>query len=304
MTRLITEWLTPIKENMDRWDKTLRENTGCDLATLAYRAAVSDPANRLNASVIPDAASQKSLSCGDGRDGGSVLAGMKACVVTVTSGEGEIGHFAQSVAGILDHMGMDAKATKMTDVAGIYEAVQEDADVVFMADDDRYIALGLKTGACGENDRCTALGYLQVLEECCRKERGRGIAGEKVLMIGYGRVGMIMYELLKARGAVVTVYDKSRSKQDEIDILGIKQIRVEERISDYSLIVDLSSEGGWLDVSGLAEGVIIAAPGVPLSVRDEDIPRIPGRIFHDDLEIGTAVMAMAALAVEPPQGGT
>ena len=268
MTRLITEWLTPIQGGMSAWDEKLSALTGHGLAELSARAA--------------------------GQTGNPAM-GKRAAVVPITSGEGIIGDFAESVAAILRTVGMEAYVTECTDVSGLYEATEKEADVVFFADDDRYIALDLKRGRVGENDLCTALGYRQLLEECSRQKKGSGLDDEPVLLMGYGRVGHIMYDLLRAKGALVTVYDKDPRKQEELDEKIISQLRFPEEIAEFHLIVDLTNEGDWLDPAWLQEDVIVAAPGVPLSLHEEDIPRFEGRVIHDDLEIGTAVMAMMAL---------
>ena len=68
-----------------------------------------------------------------------------------------------------------------------------------------------------------------------------------------------------------------------------------EEISAYRLIVDLTNEGDWLEPEWLQEDLIMAAPGVPLSLKAEAAPAFADRVVHDDLEIGTAVMAMEAL---------
>ena len=303
MTRLITEWLTPIQKNVYHWDERLQELTGCSLASLAFKAALSDPLRKIDYSTIPAGAEEGGSEC-------NPAAGKKAAVVTITSGEGEIGSFASSVAAILKAIGMDAKTTEQKDIAGIYEALSGKYDLIFMADDDRYIAMNTRNGNCGENDRCTALGYLQALEEChCKriiKERpemkltGPSFAGEQVLLMGFGRVGRVMYDLLRSKGADITVFDSDIRIRKELDRLGIKQIRDTAGIAEFSLIVDLTSEGDWLDPSMLRDNVIIAAPGVPLSISESRLDGFRGILIHDDLEIGTAVMAMHALLAELP----
>ena len=252
MTRLITEWLTPIENGMNEWDEKLLRLTGYGLGGLAARAAGAEE---------------------------NIAAGKRAAVVSITSGEGVIGSFAESIAAILQTIGMEVLVTEQTDVSGIYEAVCEDADVVFMADDDRYIALNLRNGRVGENDFCTAMGYLQLLEDYNLKETGGALKGM----------------LLMEKGALVTVYDKDPAKQEELESLGIPQIKSPEEISAYRLIVDLTNEGDWLEPEWLQEDLIMAAPGVPLSLKAEVAPAFADRVVHDDLEIGTAVMAMEAL---------
>lgn len=271
MTRLITEWLTPIENGMNEWDEKLLKLTGYGLGDLAARAVGAEE---------------------------NIAAGKRAAVVSITSGEGVIGSFAESIAAILQTIGMEVLVTEQTDVSGIYEAVCEDADVVFMADDERYIALNLRNGRIGENDLCTAMGYLQLLEECNLKRTGSGLQEQPVLLMGFGRVGWIMYQLLTAKGALVTVYDKAPDKQGELESLGIPQIKSQEEINAFRLTVDLTNEGNWLDPAWLAEDLIMAAPGVPLSLKAEDAPAFAGKVIHDDLEIGTAVMAMEALMRE------
>ncbi|MCR5034537.1 MAG: 3-methylornithyl-N6-L-lysine dehydrogenase PylD [Clostridia bacterium] len=268
MTRLTTEWLTPIQGAMAEWDQKLVSLTGHNLAALACRA------------------------CGSTEN---MAAGKKAAVIPITSGEGVIGRFAESVAAILRTIGMDAAVTDTTDVTGLYEAVNKDVDLVFMADDDRYIALSLKTGKVGENDLCTALGYRQLLIECNRLRNGDSLKGKPVLLMGYGRVGHIMYRLLKEIGTEVTVFDKDPEKQAELARDDIPQIRDRKKIGEFRLIVDLTNEGDWLDREWLQNEVIMAAPGVPLSLHPEDAADFTERVIHDDLEIGTAVMAMKAL---------
>lgn len=277
MTRLITEWVETIEDGLTGWSRQLKETTGYDLREIACRAA----------GTTADAAE-----------------GKKAAVIPVTCGEGVIGEFARSVQAILTGIGLEAFVTESTDVAGLYEGVQAGADVAFLADDDRYIALNLKNGATGENDLCTALGYRQVLEDCCRARTGKGLEGEPVLLMGYGRVGRIMYELLCDRGARVTVYDKAPEKQKELEDRKIPRIEDVDQIAGFQRVIDLTCEGGWLTGRCLHEDVVMAAPGVPLSLSGDDALKLTGRLFHDNLEIGTAVMAMEALKVEPPQGGT
>ena len=250
MTRLITEWLTPIENGMNEWDEKLLRLTGYGLGGLAARAAGAEE---------------------------NIAAGKRAAVVSITSGEGVIGSFAESIAAILQTIGMEVLVTEQTDVSGIYEAVCEDADVVFMADDDRYIALNLRNGRVGENDFCTAMGYLQLLEDYNLKETGGALKGQPVLLMGYGRVGRIMHMLLMEKGALVTVYDKDPAKQEELESLGIPQIKSPEEISAYRLIVDLTNEGDWLEPEWLQEDLIMAAPGVPLSLKAEVAPAFADR---------------------------
>jgi pyrrolysine biosynthesis protein PylD len=63
-----------------------------------------------------------------------------------------------------------------------------------------------------------------------------------------------------------------------------------EEIKNYLYILDATNEGDWLTPDLLHENVIIAAPGVPLSLTKAALEKHGGRLVHDLLHIGTLSM--------------
>ena len=251
MTRLISEWLREPEDRMRICDRRAMEVTGMSMATLAFRAAGLPPA--------PENALERT----------------KAAVVRFTSGEGAIDSFAESVAAVIRHMGVPAFIAGACDVAGIHEAISSGAEIIFMADDDRYIAVNVKTGAVAENDFATVCGYSFGLSAMAG-----GLKGKEVTLLGYGRLGRIAFGRLSGEGANVKVYDKG-SEKPPLPLTGP--------------VFDATSEGGWLGAGDIAFGAKIAAPGVPLSLDDEALSVHKGNVLHDPLQLGTAVMLALAL---------
>lgn len=74
-----------------------------------------------------------------------------------------------------------------------------EARSLFFADDNRYLALNIADKRYADNNYCTALGYISVLEHMMRR-RGKDITDEKILAIGYGIVGKEAVDILKKNG--------------------------------------------------------------------------------------------------------
>ncbi|MEI3503477.1 MAG: hypothetical protein V8Q42_07440 [Anaerovoracaceae bacterium] len=154
MTRLVTEWIRELEETAAVRDKELRRLTGAGYVKLAA----------LTAGVPEELIIKASEE-------------YKVAVVPVTSGLGEIESFPQAVSAVTVAMGFDTFVTEHTDVSGFYEASCKGADIVYMADDDRYIAVNMRTGKIGENDISTAGGYAQLLIQLADRKRKK--AGER-----------------------------------------------------------------------------------------------------------------------------
>jgi len=215
---------------------------------------------------------------------------VKVAVIPVTQGEGIIGHFAESVASVIRIMDFEVFITDETDVAGIYEAACKNVDVIFMADDSRFIAWNLKTGAMGDNNVATALGYVNVLEGALGT-----LEKKEILLLGYGIVGEEIRKALEAKEASVTVYDSDAVKQEKLFNQGIKIIKTKDGIKDFEFVVDATNTGNWLGADMLHEEVWYVSPGVPLSLDAGACKRFQDRIIHDYLQIGVATMLAMVL---------
>lgn len=261
MTRLRTEWISTVEDTLINHDAELKKKMGCILAELAAK------------------------SCGMSLETFAKKAAThKIASISVTQGEGVIGSFAELVAATVKHIGADSFVTDKSDVSGLYEATAKMADIVFMADDERFIALNIKTGAIGENNKCTAIGYVNALELMAGD-----LSGRDVLVLGCGRVGLEIVEALKGKEAIITVYDIDEKKMQGMGS-EIKEIKSKEGIKDFLYILDATNTGEWLEKDMLNEGVRISAPGIPLSLTSEAMEIYGDRVIHDLLPLGTAVM--------------
>lgn len=263
MTRLRTEWITYMLDGMEEYNRQLRLKTGLDLSGLVR--------DTFNISEEDYSAMQKDIS---------------VAVVPITQGEGIIGNFSQSVAAIAASMGFRADVMEHTDVDGIYDAVRTGHQILFFADDIRYLAVNVKEGTCSDNNYATALGFIRIMKALMERH-GKDITGEKLLQIGFGIVGKEAAEILKQMGADFDLYDKDQSAAAAFDG---KKLSGQEEIRNYSYILDFTNEGGWLTREDLAGDLLYVSPGVPYSMDEAAAEAFEDRAVHDNLEIGTAIM--------------
>ena len=277
MTRLKTEWIDHMIDGMKEYNENLKEKTGFDLAGLVKSTyAISDEAySRLAENIL-------------------------VAAVPITQGEGVIGSFSESISAIIRSMGFKTCVSEETDVDGLYSSILMDAGVIFMADDTRYLAFSRDNGSFGENNYATALGYIMVLRAMMRKA-GLDISKEKLLVIGYGLVGEEAAQILDSHGIDFDMYDK-----DEKAMAAFKEdyperatIGSREEIRNYRFILDFTNEGGWLTSEMLAENVLYASPGVPLSLDEKAVEQLQNTAVYDNLEIGTAMMLGEILKTMP-----
>jgi 3-methylornithyl-N6-L-lysine dehydrogenase len=262
VTRLITEWILDMEEGCQRRDLELREKTGLSLLELAAKAAGRKPEELRRLS-------------------GDVL----VAAVPVTAGLGVIGQFAQSVAAIVGTVGFNCLVTEKSDVNGIHEAYTNHADLIFIADDDRFLAINTKSQKIGENNQATAAGYVAALEAMMNK-KNLDMKDAPVLVLGYGPVGRHAEQILIAKGARVTVFDK--------DPYQGKPNRPQD-IVHFPYIIEATPQPAWIHKEMISPDALIAAPGIPLGLDDETAELFKNQLVHDMLDIGTATMLAMAL---------
>jgi pyrrolysine biosynthesis protein PylD len=159
VTRLTTEDVSMLTERLGEMEAGLRDITGLGLREVAINTVSHPPV------CVP-------------------LHGARMAAVPVTSGEGVIGGFADCVVAILTHLGCEAWVTAQPDVRGIQEALAGAAEVVFLADDYRFVALSTRQARCVDDDPATADGYVTALEAAAGS-----LLSRHVLLLGLGPVG-------------------------------------------------------------------------------------------------------------------
>lgn len=260
MTRLTEDMIDEIPRTAGKRSENLRQAVGMDLKTLAFRAIGEDP-EKYDLSKYVTAS------------------------VPITAGLGVIGGFSQSVSAILESMGFRSFVTSRTDIDGIYEALEKEADILFTADDVRYIAYNRRMGVYFDNSFATAAGYAEALDGAAG-----GLKGKNVLVVGAGLVGTDAVRILTSKGATVSITDvligKAEKLASEYGATAIASI--ENAISSHKYILNASP--GLIPGRLIVEGAVISSPGVPFSFDAEGVGKAD-TIIHDPLDIGTAVMA-------------
>ena len=259
MTRLTDDMVKDIIGSLDDVDSMLKGIAGMGILELACDAAMVEY--------------------------GSLNMDFKVGVVPITSGLGVIRGFSESVAEIMNRLGMSAFVTKGADVTGFVEAISEEADIVFMADDTECVSYNVKAGRYSNNSFSTAAGYTSAL-----KGAAGGLKGREVLVIGAGRVGSIATAILTDMSAKVSVFDideeKAKELQRKFDVNVFSDMG--DAISSHTLILNASPAP--MKGVQIREGSIISSPGIPHVFDDEGLRK--AKIIHDPLEIGVAVMAV------------
>jgi len=274
MTRLYYEVVKDIPSYLDELDGAYLAATGHDLLGLAARTTGTSR----------DEAAQK-------------IRNFTAAVVPVTSGKGVIPGFSLAVESILNHIGLTAFVTGQPDIAGIGEAFQREAQILFSADDQKFLAFNLHSRKVVDNSQATASGFTQAMAAAAEKDSG-GLAGARVLVIGLGPVGSYAALELKKIGALVSVFD--------IDLLKIKrfvdandgmQAVYDLRLAagEINYIYDATPAPKIIDDEMIRPSTVISCPGVPHGLTAAALVKAGPGFMHDVLPLGVAAMALQCI---------
>jgi pyrrolysine biosynthesis protein PylD len=269
MTRLSSEMISGMNETLAAYDRELAQKTGLTLRQIGARTA------GLSEEILCEAFRSESVA-----------------VIPVTAGQGVIGGFTQAVGGIIEHLDCPCFTTTNSDVSGLAEAIERGATIVFLADDNRFIAINIPKKRVIDNAEATAWSYAYALDACAG-----GLKGRDVLLIGAGRVGEnALHALLRLR-AKVGVFDIDESKAQSLaDKFKIKQ---EENLSEaldlYTLIFDASPAPDIIRPEHIKPETIIAACGIPIGLSEKARLLVEEHLIHDPLQLGTAAMLSMAV---------
>ena len=209
----------------------------------------------------------------------------KVAAVPVTSGLGIIGGFSFSVAEILRHCGIEAIVTEKSDVAGIQEAYQSDAEIVFMSDDDICAAFCLDKKVQSDNGYATGIGFAAALHMASGE-----INNKEVLILGAGPVGSAAAAYISDVGGNPVIYDLKYEKAQKLaaTLSRAKAISECRELKQYKYIIDASTSGEFISRDDVSHETIIASPGMPIGVKKEvmDI----ATVIYNPLELGVITM--------------
>jgi len=265
MTRLTGENIRDIGTTLKQYDESLIRKTGRPLKQIAIQAA------GISEKVFEDA-----------------LVLNVAAVIPITCGQGMIQGFAESVRAILHHLGARTVRPRGADIAGIAEAVEKGATVVFCSDDDRFVAINLPLLRVVDNTEATVKGYVTALELMAG-----GLSGRQVLVIGgAGQLGWKAVGLLETKGAEVAAFDLNQSKLKELTKGRKTKVErdLEEALRRYSIFFDASPAADIIQSEHIRPETLLAAPGIPLGCTTQAYGLVKDRLIHDPLQIGVATM--------------
>ena len=275
VTRLTTEDIQGIVEDLPAYESSLKKKTGCSLRQLACRAMeVSE--NEIQAPIE------------------RALVG----VIPMTSGGGVLKGFCLTVAGIASHIGCRAFVTRAMDASGIAEALEEKADILILADEDRFFALDMQRRKLVDNADATGRGFVTGLHRMAENLKDR-----KVLVLGCGPVGQSAVKTLAKTGCRISVYDIDPAAYNQLSAEFKNDPNVEIQflynldlaLHQHELMVDASPAGNFILAQHIKPRTIISAPGMPLGLDRSALEAIGDRLLHDQLQIGVATMVVGAL---------
>jgi pyrrolysine biosynthesis protein PylD len=272
MTRLRSNDIAGITSELKAYDQELIAKTGHNLKQIACHAVN-----------LKTAAVEKRVP------------GIRVGVVPVRWGQGLIKGFCEATAGILRHLGFDTFVTGQTDISGLAEACETKADVIFLSDDNDFVALNTQTRQHVHNADATGKGFAAGLDLMTS-----GLADQHVLVLGCGPVGRSATSALLSYDAIPSIYDINSDYSRELmrSIAGSDsdKITIEPdfypALAGHTLIVDATNATEIIHAADISTQTFIAAPGIPLGLSCNALKKVSDRLLHDPLQIGVATMGM------------
>ncbi len=276
MTRLTTADIKIVASSLAEYDAELTSKTGCTLKGIACRA----------------------VGVGEG-DFAEKAASHIVAVVPMTCGLGIIDGFAEAVRLIATHIGVKAFSTRGADVAGLVEAFERKAHIIMLADDNRFVAINVKSGRVVDNAQATGKGYVSALSQMVG-----GIRGQRVLVIGCGQVGKAAAIALVRLEANVSVYDVEPHRCQDIareirrsfDVHISLEKELNEALMRHRRLIDASPAKNIIGEGHIFHDSIVCAPGLPHGLSPGALENISDRFIHDPLQIGVATMIVDAVS--------
>lgn len=219
------------------------------------------------------------------------LAAVRVGIVPVSSGEGCIPGFAGLLAATARALG-SAAVVLPPDEEGFAQARAGACDVLLWADDDTYLAEHVRSGHSAENGWATGRGFAAALHGMAQRHD----LERRALVLGAGPVGTSAAGWLAGHGFSVLLCDTvaGRAQARAADIPQCRGITPPELdgLAPFACLLDASPTDACFPLRQLAADACISAPCVPC--RWPACAPAPERVWHDPLQLGTAVMLAAA----------
>ena len=274
MTRLRSADIANISSHLDAYDQELLAKTGRSLRGIACHAVGLSEEEAVER--MPD---------------------VHIGVVPIRWGKGVIGRFSETTRDILKHIGFQAFVTENSDVSGLAEAFEMQADIIFLSDDNHFVALNAECRRVVDNSAATGKGFGAGLNLMTG-----GLQGQGVLIIGCGAVGISAAMTLAKYGAKISVYDINHSRSRHLTSTLYKTLNIKVEIeseliaalSKYRFLVEATTSADIIHEQDLLPATYIAAPGMPLGLNSNTALKLADRLLHDPLQTGVATMGLEA----------
>ena len=276
MTRLIEIDIKDIPKDLLVYEAELNAKTSCSLLQIACHAMG-----------VTEKTVKKSLQ------------NVRVGVIPITTGLGRLQGFCEAVAAIASFIGCQADISQQTDMAGFSATIASGADIIMMADEQRFVALNLNTRKIADNAVATGRGFVTAL----RLMTGSALLYGRVLVLGCGPVGMSAVKILLEYECHVSVYDLDPRKSVllletcESGSNGFIQRTddLESALQNHNYIVDASPAREIIHTRHIKADTMISAPGMPLGLDHAAQIALGSRLIHDPLQIGVATMLIESL---------
>jgi pyrrolysine biosynthesis protein PylD len=274
MTRLRTEDIKHISQELKEYDQELLKKTGNTLKGIALHAiGLSD------------------------YEFESIVKSFNICVVPLTCGQGVINRFSATVSGIISHLGFHSFVAQNPDAAGIAEAFEHKSDIILIADDSRFVAINVNTKHVSDKIEMTAKGFVAGLDLMAG-----GLKGKKGLVIGCGPLGSYVAKTLVKMSVLVSVCDIHPQRTSTLQKEIADELKTIIEIDNswhsphgkYLYMIDATPSADFIDVSVIMADTYVAVPGFPCGLSSEARRQISNRYLHDPLQIGVATMVIDA----------
>jgi 3-methylornithyl-N6-L-lysine dehydrogenase len=263
--------LVGLSDDLAEFDRRLSSNTGSTLRQIACRACNTREADAV-----------------------SVLPNVLAAIVPGSRIEASLPGMSGHLDATLKHIGFKTMVPASSDVSGLATAIEEGADIVFMADEDRSIALVPSVRKVVDNSEATGRGYAAALESCLGS-----LADRKILIIGAGVVGTACALKLQRMHAHISVFDQDFIRAADLSAATGCMLYedLKSALYEHTIIVDASPAEGIIAAQHITDDTWIAAPGIPLGLTEEARVKIGNRLIHYPVRIAVATMAITALTL-------
>ncbi len=289
MTRLKTSDICHIPPGLKEYNQQLLAGTGRTLLGIACHACGADEIklkNRINSFTIH--------------------------VVPITTGQGIISNFSETVTAILRFLGFNAMVSDTPDITGVAKSFESRADAIMMADDQGFVGINLNNRLVVDNSEATGRVFASALDLMAK-----GIKNCKVLVLGCGPVGEAAAHRLLSFGAGLGLYDidlaAAHSLKEKLSIgQGIEpdietniktdikkgidivvETSIVRAVSAYDFILEATPSVDSIPHELITAHLHVAAPGVPLGISKRGCQMLKDRLIHDKLEMGVAAMAIS-----------